>query len=155
MFTVSTARALGWITDQHTVKPGIRLNKDISLIPIDKFGHDWCVIPPQTSITFPGLFTIPFSLSLCPCKQTLLQVQTNLVEPWQVGDKRLPLLHEMVPNGTFRETVLEEKEHVVYLPLRTKIFQTVEIYLTGGCGQRLSFLDGIVNVVLHFRRRSS
>ena len=32
MFTVSTARALGWITDQHTVKPGIRLNKDISLI---------------------------------------------------------------------------------------------------------------------------
>ena len=155
MFTVSTARALGWITDQHTVKPGIRLNKEISLIPIDKFGHDWCVIPPQTSITFPGLFAIPFSLSLCPCKQTLLQVQTNLVEPWQVGDKRLPLLHEMVPNGTFRETVLEEKEHVVYLPLRTKIFQTVEIYLTGGCGQRLSFLDGIVNVVLHFRRRSS
>ena len=61
----------------------------------------------------------------------------------------------MVPNGTFRETVLEEKEHVFYLPLRTKIFQTVEIYLTGGCDQRLSFLDGIVNVVLHFRRRSS
>ena len=72
-----------------------------------------------------------------------------------MGDNRLPFLQEVVPNGTFRETLLEEKEHVVYLPFRTKIFQTVEIYLTGGCGQWLSFLDGIVNVVLHFRRRAS
>ena len=83
----------------------------------------------------------------------MIQVQTNLVEPWQVGDKRLPLLHEMIPCEMFRETVLEEREHLYYLPLRTKTFQTVEIYLTNGCGQPLSFFDGIVNVILHFRRR--
>ena len=79
---------------------------------------------------------------------------TNLVEPWQVGEQRLPLLHKMVPRGQFRETMLEEREQCQYLPLRTKIFQTVEIYLTNGCGQLLSFLDGIVNVVLHFRRQA-
>lgn len=27
----------------------------------------------------------------------------------------------------------------MYLPLRTKIFQTIEIYLTGGCGEDLIF----------------
>ena len=36
---------------------------------------------------------------------------TNLVEPWQVGDQRLPLLHEMVLRGQFRETLLEEREN--------------------------------------------
>ena len=59
----------------------------------------------------------------------------------------------MVPNGKFRETFLEEKKHVLYLPLRTKIFQPTEIYLTGGCGEDISLLDGLVNVVLHFHRQ--
>lgn len=67
-----------------------------------------------------------------------------------MGEKRLSLFNEMVPNGKFRETLLEEKEHVLYLPMRTKISQTIEIYLTGGCGQQISFLDGTVDVILHF-----
>lgn len=71
----------------------------------------------------PGLSAIlhqyPFAHA---CKGTLSQVQANLVEPRQVGDNRLPLLHEMAPNGKFGETLLEEKEHVLYFPLRTKIF---------------------------------
>ena len=33
--------------------------------------------------------------SLCPCKHKIVQVLTNLVEPWQVGDQRLPQLHEI------------------------------------------------------------
>ena len=61
----------------------------------------------------------------------------------------------MVPLGSFRETLLEEREHIVYLPLRTKIFQTIEIHLTSGYGQTPTFLDGIVSVVLHFRRPST
>lgn len=84
--------------------------------------------------------------------ETLLLVQTNLVEHWQVSDKRLPLLHEMAPNSKFRETLLEEKDHVLYLPLHTKIFQTIEIYLTSGCGEQIPFLDRIVNMVLHFQK---
>lgn len=70
-----------------------------------------------------------------------------------MGEKRLPLFNEMVPNGKFREKLLEEKEHVLYLPMRSKISQTTEIYLTGSCGQQISFLDGTVDVILHFRRQ--
>ena len=120
-----------------------------------KYGHDWFISPAGTSITNPGVYIFPPSLLLCSCKQRLVQVQTNLVEPWRVGDKRLPLLHEMIPLGSFRETLLEEREHIVYRPLRTKIFQTIEIYLTSGYGQTPAFLDGIVSVVLHFRHRST
>ena len=80
-------------------------------------------------------------------------MQTNLIEPHQVGEKQLHLLYEMVPHGIFRDTLMEEARHISYFPLRTKIFQIVEIYLTSGCGQLLSFQGGIVNVTLHFRRR--
>ena len=67
-----------------------------------------------------------------------------------MGNQRLPLLHEMVPRGKFRETILEEREQCQYFPLRTKIFQTVQVHLTNGCGRLLSFLDRIVKVVLTF-----
>ena len=152
IITLSTARALEWMTENTTLTPGVRLNT--SLTTEEKFGHDWCILPAGTSITYPGTYTFPPSLSLCSCKQRMLQVQTDLVEPWQVGDKRLPLLHEMILLGSFRETLLEEREHIAYLPLRTKTFQTNEIYLMIGKGQTPEFLDGIVSVVLHFRRRS-
>ena len=56
--------------------------------------------------------------------------------------------------GSFRQTVMEQPEHIIYLPLRTKTFQTIDIYLTSGCGQPISFQGGTVNVVLHFRRRT-
>ena len=67
-----------------------------------------------------------------------MQAFTNLVEPWQVGDQRLPLLHEIVPYGKFQETILQEKKQCHYLPLRTQTFQTIEIYLTNAIGQLLS-----------------
>ena len=140
------------VNKRENSQTGVQMNT--SLTTTYKHGYEWCVILPQTSINFPGNFIIPSSISLCPCKLKLVQVLTNLVEPWQVGEQRLPPLHEMVPRGQFRETILEEREQCHYLPLRTKIFQTVELYLTNGCGQLLSFLDGIVNVVLHFRRRA-
>ena len=80
-----------------------------------------------------------------------MRVHTSLIEPRQVGEKRLQLLHEMVPHGLFRETLMEEPSWVNYSPLRAKTFQTIDIYLISGCGQLLSFQGGIVNVTLHFR----
>lgn len=150
--TVPVAQTLGWLTREKTTRPGVQISG--SFTTSHKHGYEWCVILPQTTVSFPGSFIIQPPTSLCPCKHKIVQVLTNLVEPWQVGDQRLPLLHEMVPYGKFRETILEEKERCHYLPLRTKTFQTVEIYLTNGIGQLLSFLDGTVNVVLHFRRRT-
>ena len=153
MVTSPVAQALGWITSENKIRlsstMGLKINP--SLTP--NYGYEWCVLPLRTSITFPGTFVIPLTVSLCHCKHRLVQVQTNLIEPRQVGEKRLHLLHEMVPRGLFRETMMEEPEHIHYLPLRTKTFQTIEIYLTSGCGQLLSFQGGIVYVTLHFRRR--
>ena len=71
-----------------------------------KHGYEWCVILPQMSVTFPRNFTKQPPTSLCPCKHNIVQVLTNLVEPWQVGDQRLPLLHEMAPCGKFREGMM-------------------------------------------------
>ena len=126
--TVPVAQTLGWFTREKTMRPGVQMSG--SFTTSHKHGYEWRVILPQTTVSFPGNFTIQPPTFLCPCKHKIVQLLTNLVEPWQVGDQRLPLLHEMVPYRNFRETILEEKERCHYLPLRTKTFQTVEIYLT-------------------------
>ena len=154
MVTTSVAQGLGWITSKNKIRRmntiGLKMNPRM----VPNYGYEWCVLPLHTSITFPGTFLIPLTVSLCRCKHRVVQVQTNLIESRQVGEKRLSLLHEMVPHGLFRETIMEEPEHVIYLPLRTKTFQTIDIYLTSGCDQPISFQGGTVNVVLHFRRRT-
>ena len=112
------------------------------------------MLPIRNSITFRGTYEIPKTVSLCRCKHRVVQVHTNLNEPWQVGDTPLSLLHEMVPHGSLRQTVMEQPEHIIFLPLRTKKVQTIYIYLKSGCGQPISFQGGTVNDVLHFRRRT-
>lgn len=96
LITALTARALGWITDESKIRPAVYFNMKVSITQRDKYGYDWCVRPLQTNIILPASFNISLSVSLCPCKKTLLQVQTNLVEPWQVSDKHVPLLYEIV-----------------------------------------------------------
>ena len=115
--------------------------------------YQWCVLPRRSSVTFSGTFLTPSGVSLCHCRHKVVQVQTSLIEPRQVGEKRLQLLHEMVPRGLFREMIMEEPARANYFPLRAKTFQTIDIYLTSGCGELLSFQGGIVNVTLHFRQR--
>ena len=154
MVTAPVAQALGWINSENKPRQvdtmGVKMNPSL----VNDFGYTWCVLPIRNSITFRGTYEIPQTVSLCRCKHRVVQVHTNLIEPWQVGDTRLSLLHEMVPHGSFRQTVMEQPEHIIYLPLRTKTFQTIDIYLTSGCGQPISFQGGTVNVVLHFRRRT-
>ena len=149
------AQALGWITHENKVRQsalfGLKIYSTLDQTPT--YGYEWCALPLRYSFTFPGTFLIPLTVSLCRCTHKVVQVQTYLIEPRQVGEEQLHLLHEMVPRGMFGDTIIEEAKHISYFPLRTKIFQTIEIYLTSGCGQLLSFQGGIVNVTLHFRRR--
>ncbi|KAM7442255.1 hypothetical protein ABFA07_008758 [Porites harrisoni] len=154
MVTAPVAQALGWINSANKPREvdtmGVKMNPSL----VNDFGYTWCVLPIRKSITFRGTYEMPQTVSLCRCKHRVVQVHTNLIEPWQVGVTRLSLLHEMVPHGSFRQTVMEQPEHIIYLPLRTKTFQTIDIYLTSGCGQPISFQGGTVNVELHFRRRT-
>ena len=149
MVTAPDAQALGWINSENKPRQvdtmGVKMNPSL----VNDFGYTWCVLPIRNSITFRGTYEIPQTVSLCRCKHRVVRVHTNLIEPWQVGDTRLSLLHEMVPHGSFRQTVMEQPEH-----MRTKTFQTIDIYLTSGCGQPVSFQGGRVNVVLLFWRRT-
>jgi len=154
MVTAPVAQALGWLSSENKPRQvntvGVKMNPSL----VNDFGYRWCVLPIRHSITFSGTFVIPQTVSLCRCKHRVVQVHTNLVEPWQVGERRMHLLHELVPRGEFGQTIMEEPEHLIYVPLRTKTFQTIDIYLTSACGQPISFQGGTVNVVLHFRRRT-
>ena len=86
LIIVPTARALESITDQSKISSGVHLNMEVSITQ----KQIWIWYFPRVSVF---LYQYP------------LHVPTNLVEPWEVGDKRLPLLHAMVPNGNFRETL--------------------------------------------------
>ncbi len=156
MVATPVAQALGWITSENKIRQSelSGLKNFSSSKGIPTMENEVCVLPRNSSITFSGTFLIPSSVSLCRCRHIVVQVQTNLIEPRQVGENRLQLLHEMVPSGMFRETLMEEPLRVNYLTLRTKTFQTIDIYLTSSCGKLLSFQGGIVNVTLHFRRRA-
>ena len=155
MVATPIAQGLGWINSDNKIRQsdlyGLKIHSSLRAMP--GLEYQWCVLPSRSSITFSGTFLVPSSVSLCRCRHKVVQVQTNLIEPRQVGEKRLQLLHEMVPHGLFRETLMEEPGRVNYFPLRTKTFHTIDIYLRSGCGQLLSFQGGIVNVTLHFRRR--
>ena len=54
MITLSTARALGWITENNT---SVRSNAALTLER--KYGHDWFILPAGTSITYPGICIFP------------------------------------------------------------------------------------------------
>jgi len=154
MVATPVAQGLGWITSENKILQsdllGLKIHSSSEGMPV--LEYHWCVLPLQSSISFSGTFLVPSSVSLCHCRHKVVQVQTNLIEPRQVGEKRLQLLHEMVPNGLFREMLMEEPGRVNYFLSQTKTFQTIDIYLTSGCGELLSFQGGIVNVTLHFRR---
>lgn len=61
LITVPTVRALGWITDQRKIRPGVHLNMEVAITQKHKYGCHWCVIPLQTNIKFPRSFSIPLS----------------------------------------------------------------------------------------------
>ena len=155
MVATPVAQGLGWITSENKIRQSalceLKIHSSVRTMPGSEY--QWCVLPRRSSVTFSGTFLIPSGVSLCHCRHKVVQVLTSLIEPRQVGEKRLQLLHEMVPHGLFRETLMEEPGRVHYFPLRAKTFQTIDIYLTSGCGQLLSFQGGTVNVTLHFRRR--
>ena len=108
MIATPVAQGLGWITSENKIHQsdllGLKIHSSSKAMPV--LEYHWCILPRQSSISFSGTFVVPSSVSLCRCRYKVEQVQTNLIELRQVGEKRLQLLHEMVPNGLFRETLM-------------------------------------------------
>ena len=83
------AQALGWITQENKVWEstlfGLKIYSTLEQIPT--YGYEWCALPLRYSFTFPGTFLVPLPVSLCRCAHRVVQMQINLIEPHQVGEK--------------------------------------------------------------------
>ncbi len=82
-----------------------------------------------------------------------LYVYCDLVEHRIVGDKKVQLLRVVPLEGQGGQVVTKEYQHVHYLPLKRKNFDTVSVYLRKDTGERVPFNKGKVVVTLHFRKR--
>jgi len=137
MVATAVAQGLRWVTNENKIRQSalyeLKIHSSVRTMPGSEY--EWCVLSRRSSVTFSDTFIIPSGVSFGHCRHTVVQVQTSLIEPRQVAEKRLPLLHEMVAHGLFRETLLEEPGRINYFPLRAKTFQTIDIYLTSVCGQ--------------------
>ena len=132
MVATPVVQGLGWITSENKIRQsdlyGLKIHSSSKAMP--ELEYQWCILPRRSSFAFSGTFLIPSSVSLCQCRHKVVQVQTSLIGPLQVGEKRLQVWHEMVPHGLFRETLMKEPGRINY------------------------FASGVLRVTLHFRRRA-
>ena len=82
-----------------------------------------------------------------------LYVYCNLIEPWLVGDSRAPLLHIVPIEGHNGQMITKTYQHIHYLPLLQKHFQTIEIDIKKDTGEHVPFELGKLVVTLHFRKQ--
>lgn len=82
-----------------------------------------------------------------------LFVYTNIAAPQLVGDAYVPLLKIVdMEQNTQGDVINREYSAPHYIPLETKQFDTIEMYITADTGKRLSFEWGKVIAKVHFRR---
>lgn len=89
------------------------------------------------------------------CIPTQMYVYTDIVEPQHVGDVLAPLLRIVNIDNTqyvFGNQIANIFTHPHYIPLLRKEFQQVEIDIRDDLGYYLPFMQGSLNVKLHFRK---
>ena len=82
-------------------------------------------------------------------------VDSSIVEPRIVGDKIAPLLRIVQITGRHGEMVTTRFDHVLYIPVLSREFGSVETEIRDDTGRPVPFERGKVTVTLHFRRCSS
>ena len=134
MVATPVAQGLGWITSENKIRQSDRYGLK-TFIPPRKLCRNWrtngvyCLVDHRSPFPVLSLYPRVFRSVTVDTFYKVVQVQTSLIEPRQVGEKRLQVLHEMVPNGLFRETLMGEPGRVInYFPLRAKTFQSIDIY---------------------------
>ena len=84
-----------------------------------------------------------------------LYVYSSIVEPRIVGDKIAPLLRIVPITGRHGEMATARFDHVLYIPVLSREFGSIETEIRDDTGRPVSFERGKVTVTLHFRRCSS
>ena len=84
-----------------------------------------------------------------------LYVYSSVVEPRIVGNSFVPLLRIVPITGKHGDVVSKQFDHILYVPLMTKTFGTVEVDIRDDTGRPVPFERWKVTVTLHFRRRKN
>lgn len=97
-------------------------------------------------------------INLSANRPSFFYVYCNLIQPSLVGDAMVPNLRAVLlpqHSAEQNEFVSTPFSPINYYPMALKSFHTVEIELRNNAGQKVPFVYGIVNVILHCRRRRS
>jgi hypothetical protein len=83
-----------------------------------------------------------------------LYVYTDILEPVAVGDTEAQLLRVVDVKGRNGETVHKTFDHLHYVPIQKKRFDTIEVDIRDDTGAPISFETGRLIATLHIRRAS-
>ena len=76
----------------------------------------------------------------------------NILEQVIAGDTLAPLLRIVDTQGIHGDMINKSFEHLKYVPIQIKNFDTIELDIRDGYGEPVAFESGSLEVTLHFRR---
>ena len=84
-----------------------------------------------------------------------LYVYCNIVEPMPIGDDDAPLLRIVGVDAKQGEIVRKTYDNPLYVSVRIKKFDTIEIDIKSNTGEHVPFQYSKSEVILHFRKQNS
>jgi hypothetical protein len=78
-------------------------------------------------------------------------VYCDILEYIPIGDTKAPLLRIVETKGANGEVQHRSFDHLRYVPIQKKQFDTIEIDIRNGFGEKMPFEGGQVTATLHFR----
>jgi len=84
---------------------------------------------------------------------TSLYIYCDVLEMSVLGNTEVPLLRIVsIPDQKHGAIISKIYEHIRYVPLQKKHFDSIEIDIRDSYGEKIAFENGVVIVTLHFRR---
>ena len=84
-----------------------------------------------------------------------LYVYCDIIENMPVGGEEAPLLRIVGVDAKQGEIVRKTYDNPMYVPVRIKKFNTIEIDMKSNTGEHVSFQYSKSEVILHFRKQTS
>jgi len=84
-----------------------------------------------------------------------LYVYCNIIENMPVGSDETPLLRIVGVDAKQGEIIRKTYDNPMYVPVRIKKFDTIEIDIKSNTGEHVPFQHSKSEVILHFRKHSS
>jgi len=85
---------------------------------------------------------------------TEIFVYSDVIQSVHVGDSVSPLLRIIPCQNETKPQIVKYYERPIYVPIRKKFLETIEIELRSSTGEKITFTSGKTYVVLSFRRKT-